>query len=216
MERPVLALALVSALAIGCGAALPAPGAPEEEGLPLVFPPAPPPGVAPPAIASGPEPSPPPPGASLGACSLQWTPRDLGASVIHIPAELATRMMVPFYRALCACSRPGQSLLIVATMVPDRGEVTAHTEARPEIAARASVSIDACLARELGAGLFEPFPLRGDVICDPPPVTPVRRPGEPAPIWVPRRAGCGNGDTEASFARIGYPVHVDRRDEPPP
>jgi len=194
---------------LGCGVTTRAVAA--DEGLPLRVPAAP---VAPAALAEEPEPTPPPAGEATGACPLQWTPRELRGSVFTIPADLNGRMMVPLYRALCACTRPGQSLVVVARLVPHHGEVTAVTADRPDQHARGSRSIDACLARELGPGRFVPFHLGSDLVltCDPPQGPPAtRRPGQPLHLPAPRRADCG--PEESRYAVITYPLHVDRRDE---
>ncbi len=201
---------LVASLALGCGAA-PRVEAPEE-GLPLRYPPsaaaAPPPATP----APEPEPTPPGPGEATGPCPLEGTHRELHGSVFTLPAHLHDRMIAPIVRAACACTRPGQSILLVARFVPEIGEVTARTDERPEQRARASRSIDACLAGRLGAGLYEPFHVGSDVICDPPPTPPApRKPGEPAHFHAPRRAGCV--PEEEQRTTIVYPLHVDRRGE---
>ena len=201
---------LGSWLALGCGGAARSAEAPDE-GLPLLVPPPP----APTASArpeDEAEPTPPASGESTGPCPLQWTPRELRASVFTLPAELHGRMVLPLLRALCACTRPGQSISVVAQLVPERGEATARTADRPDQHARASRSIDACLARELGAGRYKPFRVGSDVICAPPPAPPAARiPGQPAHFLAPRRVGCGT--KEERFNTIAYPLYVDRRDE---
>jgi hypothetical protein len=140
------------------------------------------------------------------------------ASVFTLTAELTGRITAPLVRALCACTRPGQSISLVAHVVPEHGEVTAQTADRPDQDARASRSIDACLARELDAGRFEPFRVGSDDIPDCPPVPPAARspvvsPRQPAHLRAPRRVGCE--PEEERFTSITYPLHVDRRDERP-
>jgi hypothetical protein len=202
-------LALVARLALGCGAAQTAEA--PEEGLPLRVPPS----VAtasPPPVENEPEPTPPAPGEAKVPCPLQWTPRELHGSVFTLTAELHGRMVAPLIRAACACTRPGQSIMLAAQLVPELGEATAVTADRPEQHARASRSIDACLAKELGAGLYEPFHIGSDVVCDPPakPLPP-RVPGEPAHFHEPRRAGCV--PEEEQRTTLYYPLHIDRCDE---
>ena len=134
------------------------------------------------------------------------------AGVFILPAELYGRMMAPLIRALCTCTRPGQSILVATRFVPERGEVAAQTTDRPEYHARTSRSIDACLARELGRGRYEPFRVGSDVVWDCPPVSPTTRtPGQPAHLPAPRPVGCG--PEEEKFTTISYPLYVDRRDE---
>jgi hypothetical protein len=205
--RPILP-ALPAVLALGCGGAAPAVEAPGE-GLPLTFPPHLAPEVAalPPAP---PEPTPPAPGERMGPCPLRWTPRELHGSVFVLPAELHGRFMAPLLRAACACTRPGQSIALVARLVPEHGEVTAVTADSADVDARASKSIDACLAKELGAGLYAPFHVGSDVVCDPPPPPHARHtPDKPAPLWIARRCV----PDEESITTITYPLHVDRRGE---
>ena len=205
---PTFLLTVVCGLALGCGASPAAVKAPAEEGLPLTSPPPRPPVV----LAEDPVPEPPTPGDPVGPCPLQWTPRALGASVVSIPPEQSSRMMAPLFRALCACTRPGQSVIVNALFVPDRGEVTARTASRPDVHARASAGIDACLAAGLGAQRYTPFHLGSDSLCAPGTEKPAPEPGTPAPVWVPRSAGCA---PEGAAASIAYPLHVDRRDELP-
>jgi hypothetical protein len=201
----------VGAMALGCGGTMREAAAPEEEGTPLRNPPRP---AAPAPPAEEPEPEPPAPGEATTPCPLQWTPRELRGGVLTLPAELYGRMMVPLVRALCACTRPEQSLAVVTRLVPDHGEVTAVTADRPEQHARASRGIDACLARELGAGRFQPFHVGSDLVleCDPPrgPAAP-RQPGQPLHLAAPRRADCV--PEEERFAILTVPLYVDRRDE---
>ncbi len=207
------AMVAVGALILGCGApALEAAGL--DDGIPLRVPPRPAP---PPPPVEEPEATPPAPvapGTPASPCPLQWTPKELHGSVFVLPAELNGRMMIPLYRALCACTRPGQRLAMVARLVPEHGEVTAQTVDRPDEGARASRSIDACLATELGAGRYPPFSIGSDPIvhCDPPPApSPPGSPPEPRHLQAPRPVGCG--PEEDRFTIITMPLHVDRRDE---
>jgi hypothetical protein len=120
-------------------------------------------------------------------------------------------MFTPLVRGICACTRPGQSVAVVAHLVPERGEVTAQTVYRPAQHARASLSIDACLARELGGARFEPFQVGSDVLVDCPPSPPAARaPGQPAHLSTPRPVGCGPRE---GVTTIVYPLLIDRRDE---
>jgi hypothetical protein len=203
-------LIATTALTLGCGAAA-RPLAAPDEGLPLrVSAPAAP--VPPVPVEVEPEPTPPGPGEATGPCPLRWTPREVRASVITFPPDLAGRMFAPLVRGLCACTRPGQSVVVVAHLVPERGEVTAQTADRPDQHARASPSIDACLARKLGTARFEPFRVGSDVIVDCPPIAATARaPGQPAHLPAPRPVGCG--PEEEKFTTIVYPLHADRRDE---
>lgn len=197
--------ALLAAFALGCAGATPA-AAPPEEGLPLIIPP------SPPHVAALPEPEPTPPDDAGAPCPLQWSPRPLHFSVFSLPAEHHGRMMLPLYRALCACTRPGQSLLLVLHAVPERGELHAQTADRPELRAHPSRSIDACLAEHLDATRFEPFAVGSDVFCDPPPTRPPARvPGEPAHFTPPRRVGCVPEEEKRS--QLILSLHVDRRAE---
>ncbi len=197
-------------LALGCGAAT-RPVATPEEGLPFLAPPRPAPATSAPTEVE-PAPTPPAPGEATGPCPLRWTPRDLHGSVFTLPADLAGRMFAPLLRGLCACTRPGQSVAVEAHLVPEHGEVTAETVDRPDQHARASLSIDACLARELGAARFEPFRVGSDMVVDCPPTqTAALAPGQPSHLPAPRLVGCG--PEEEKFTTIAYPLHVDRRDE---
>jgi hypothetical protein len=202
---------------MGCSAAV-APRA-LDEGLPLLVPrtlrPAP-------SEARGagdveaPEPTPPDdPAAAVRACDLEWTPRELRGSVLAIPAGLHGRMMAPLLRGLCACTRQGQILLVRTLFVPERGEVGARTADDPDRAARASRSIDACLARELGPRRFEPFVVGSDVVVECPPGAPgKRRLREPVHLAAPRPVGCGPPEERAT--RIASSLYVDRRSARPP
>jgi hypothetical protein len=206
------ALLVLASIALGCAGTVPGAAAPDE-GLPLLIarPAAP---VASASPEDEPEPMPPAAGETTSPCPLQWTPHELHLSVIVLPAELHGRLMTPLFRALCACTRPGQSIAVVARMVPEHGEVTAQTADRPEQHARPSRSIDACLARELGGARYEPFRVGSDLVvtCDPPPPgTAARSPGQPAHLSAPKRAGCV--PEEERFTTITYPLHVDRRGE---
>lgn len=205
----VMLLAMMS----GCGGATKPAGHPEK-GLPLRVP-EPAMVTADPGGAGGEadeEPAPPEPGEVTAPCPFSWSPRELRASVLVIPEERAGRMMRPLYGALCACTRPGQSLYVVARMVPERGEVTAQTAERADLEARASARIDACLAARLEGRQYEPFEVGSDVVCEeaPPQEPPPRGPGEPKPFQPPRPACAG---APAGTTKISYPVHVDRRGE---
>jgi hypothetical protein len=208
--RGVLSFTVAAAsMLLGCAAAT-GTAAPPDDGLPLLVPPR----ASEPESAPEPEAEPPAPGQATLPCPLQWEPRELRASVFTLSAELHGRMMVPLYRALCACTRPGQSLALVAQLIPDHGEVTAATADRPDEHARKSHSIDACLATELGAGRFTPFHVGSDLVlaCDPPQVPPAPRlPRQPLHVAAPRRADCG--PDEERFAVITVPLYLDRRDE---
>jgi hypothetical protein len=188
-----------------CGAA--APGAASAElGLPLVVPA--PRDDALLARARVAAPMPPDPGEELPPCPLRWSPRALEASVVTIPADLATRMMKPLYAAICACTRPGQRVAVVARMIPEHGEVTAKTsERRDDSSVVASPPIDACLAKRLGSGLYEPFRVGSDNLGCAPVRPRARAAGAPAPFDLPRPACAPQGD---AFTTIVYPVYVDR------
>src|SRR6185437_4592345 len=155
-----------------------------------------------------PEAVPPAPGEETEPCPLRWTPREMRTSVFTLPAELHGRMVAPLLRGLCACTRPGQLISVVADFVPERGEVTARTADRPDQHARVSLGIDACLAKELGAGRYEPFRCGSDLVtrCAAPPPPAARSPREPAHIPPPRRAGCG--PEEERFTTIRSPFLV--------
>ena len=162
MRRALPAFVILGArLALGCGAAQ-SPEAPDE-GLPLRFPPPAAATVSRPPVEE-PEATPPAPGEATTPCPLRWAPRELHGSVLTLPAELHGRMVAPLIRAACACTRPGQSVMLAARIVPGLGEVTAKTADRPDQRARESRSIDACLARELGAARFEPFHIGSDSV----------------------------------------------------
>jgi len=49
-------------------------------------------------------------------------------------------MMTPLYAAICACTRPGQDVMIVTRLVPERGEITAVTAARDEPGSVATIA----------------------------------------------------------------------------
>jgi hypothetical protein len=203
-------IVVLGAINVGCGAVVPGAAAPDE-GLPLIVPPP----SAPPAAErprDEPEPTPPAPGELTGPCPLEWTPHEMHGSVFTLTVELTGRFMAPLVRALCACTRPGQSISLVAHVVPEHGEVTAQTADRPDQDARASRTIDACLARELGARRFEPFRVGSDDVRDCPPAPPVVRAArQPAHLQAPRRVGCE--PEEEKTTSITYPLYVDRRDE---
>jgi len=162
-----------------------------------------------PAPTSPPEPPPSPPRAPLSTagCPLKWTPTSIGASVIHIPKEIAGRFMIPFYEAACACTRPGDHLSLVARVVPELGELTITTAARDEPKTRAEPGVDACLAAVRRGQTFEAFELGSDVVCpdQPPPQT---TKGPPF-FRAPRLAGCN----KPTRSLIVYPLFVDRRSE---
>jgi hypothetical protein len=210
MQGLPAALVALGSIALGCAGTVPAATTPED-GLPLLVakPTAP---MAPARAEDEAEPMAPADGAVASPCPLQWTPREMRAGVFTLPAELHGRMVTPLIRALCACTRPGQSIAVVAHLVPEHGEVTAQTADRPEQHARTSRSIDACLARELGAGRYEPFRVGSDNVCAAPPPRPAARsPGQPAHLSTPKLVGCG--PEEERFTTIVYPLYFDRRDE---
>ena len=204
-------LVAIAVLALGCGMTA-QPAAAPDEGLPLLVPPRPAPTVSAPAEVE-PDPPAPAPAKASAPCPLRWTPRELRASVITFPADLAGRMFAPLLRGICACTRSGQSVVVVVHLVPERGDVAAQTADRPDQHARASLSIDTCLARELGAARFEPFRVGSDVVVDncSPTRPAVHIPRQPAHLPAPRLVGCGPEDER--FTTIVYPLHIDRRDE---
>jgi hypothetical protein len=204
---------LIAATSFGCAGAAPVVVAPPEEGLPLRFAPRAAREATPFEVAQH-EPEPEPPDHPASPCPLQLSPHELRFSVFTLSAELHGRMMVPLYRALCACTRPGQSLLVVARAVPERGELRAATAERTELGARPSRSIDACLMKHLDGARFEPFTVGSDVVCDPPPPRPApRNPSEPVHFMPPRRVGYLPDEEKRS--QLTLPLHVDRRTEAP-
>jgi hypothetical protein len=141
--------------------------------------------------------------ASMGLSGCGAAPPSAGAPEHGLP------LLVPKAAPLA----PGQSIYLVARMIPEHGEVTAQTKDYPELAARRSARIDACLAARLGTRIYEPFRVGSDVICDPAPAPRERKPGDPAPWTPPRRAGCSN--PEEATTKISYPLPVDRRENAP-
>lgn len=140
-------------------------------------------------------------------CPLKWTPAPLHASVLHLPAEIAGRFMIPLHEAACACTRPGDHLSLVARIVPERGEITITTATRAEQETRAEPNVDACFARVTRDRRFEAFELGSDVVC---PDEPKPEPRRGPPFFrAPRRAGCQRPATSL----IVYPLLVDRRNE---
>jgi hypothetical protein len=94
-------------------------------------------------------------------CSLSWTPRRLGASVVAIPPETSARMMAPVLRALCACTKPGSKHSVVIDFEPGRGHATAQSGAD-------DVALDRCLEPRLGDNVYPAFELGSDCIdCGP-------------------------------------------------
>lgn len=175
-----------------------------------------PPVEPPPAASSAPSPiedTPPPvtPRApvSTADCPFHWTPHELSASVLRLPAEFAGRFMNPLYDAACACVRPGEHVYMVAHIVPERGTIEAVTGDRADLPTHADPSIDACFAAVFGAKTFEPFEVGSDVVCpeEPPPTKgpPFFRP--------PRLANCPAPGKQTT--KIVYPLVVDRRKEAP-
>ncbi|MDI1434456.1 hypothetical protein [Polyangium sorediatum] len=146
---------------------------------------------------------------STAGCPFRWTPREIGASVLRLPAAYAGRFMNPLYDVACACVRPGEHVYMVARIVPERGTIEAVTADRNDPPTRADPSIDACFAAVLGTTTFEPFEVGSDVVCpdDPPPTKgpPFFRP--------PRPANCPARGQQTS--KIIYPLLVDRRGEAP-
>lgn len=168
-----------------------------------------------PAVAAAPSPVEDPPASttprapvSTAGCPFQWEPRDLGASVVRIPKELAGRFMNPLYDLACACVRPGEQVYIVARIVPEHGTTEATTVPREDIGTKADPSIDACISTVLGPTRFEPFELGSDVICPEPPPPPETK-GPPF-FRPPRLANCPQGP---QTSKINYPLLVDRRSE---
>ncbi len=169
---------------------------------------------APPVVPRTPEP--------VADCPIRWQPKPLRASVIVIPEAYASRFMTPLFDAVCACSRPGDHLLVAARMHTGEGSVAALTGPREDEGIQANPSVDACLAEVLRGRPFEPFDVPSDSLCEPPPTgsqTPTKgneadsAPAErPSSFRPPRRVGCSNQGS----ATIVYPVLVDRRNEVAP
>ncbi|MDI3290170.1 hypothetical protein [Polyangium sp. 15x6] len=177
-----------------------------------------PPVEPPPPAASAPAPTedPPPPvtpraPVSTADCPFHWTPHEIGASVLRLPAEYGGRFMNPLYDAACACVRPGEAVYIVARIVPERGTIEAVTGDREDLPTHADPSIDACFAAVLGATTFEPFEVGSDVVC---PEEPPPPPSKGPPFFrPPRLANCPARGEQTS--KIVYPLLVDRRKEAP-
>ncbi|MDI1445602.1 hypothetical protein [Polyangium sp. 6x1] len=186
--------------------------------LGLACTPARPPAAEPPAASSAPSPTeaPSPPvtpraPVSTAGCPFQWTPREIGASVLRLPAAYAGRFMNPLYGAACACVRPGEHVYMVARIVPERGTIEVVTADRDDLPTRADPSIDACFTTVLGATTFEPFEVGSDVVCPEEPPPPPRK-GPPF-FRPPRLANCPARGEQTS--KIIYPLRVDRRSEAP-
>jgi hypothetical protein len=73
------------------------------------------------------------------------------ASVQRVPKELYERAFGPVLRALCACTKSGERVDVRAEITPRSGEVRARAPDR--------TAVQACLARRLDPGVFEPFDL---------------------------------------------------------
>ncbi len=124
-------------------------------------------------------------------CSLSWEPHRLGASVITIPPETSSRMMMPVLAALCACTDPGSQHSIVVDFEPERGRASAHEN-------HGNPALDRCLEPLLGDGLYPAFEIGSDCIdCG------------------PKRYGVFGGPPPEPprGSRIRMPLEVDRRSE---
>lgn len=172
-----------------------------------------------PEAAPSPSPAPPPPApapaeprapVSPTGCPFRWVPKDLPASVLRFPAALAGRFMVPLLDAVCACTRPGDNVHIVARIRTLPGDITAVTAARADSGVAPHAGIDACLGMVLGDWQFEGFEVGSDVVCLGPPPDPPKTKAGPPFFRFPRTAGCPSGPQGAT---IVYPVLVDRRGE---
>lgn len=144
----------------------------------------------------------------VAECPLHWTPKDIRASVMTIPAAVAGRFMNPLMNAACACMRPGERAYIVATILPERGEIGAVTADRQTPETSADPSIDACFAEVLGKTTFETFEVGSDVVCDEPAPPPSPNTKGPPFFRAPRRADCPEPGTQTS--KIVYPLLVER------
>lgn len=159
------------------------------------------------ALAPAPPPIPPREPISTAGCTMTWTPAPLQVSVLYLPKEIAGRFMIPLHEAICACTRPGDHLSLVARIVPERGEITITTAARDELKTRAEPNVDACFAMVTRDRTFETFELGSDVVC---PHEPAPEPRRGPPFFrAPRRPGCEKPATSL----IVYPLIVDRRNE---
>jgi hypothetical protein len=170
---------LLSVTACAGGASSPASAEVEVE----VAPAPPRPAEARPPIAATSEPP--------GACSLSWTPRTIGASVVTIPPETSSSMMAPVLAALCACTKRGRQHSIVIDFEPGRGRATARD-------GDGDADLDRCLEPRLGDELYPPFEIGSDCIdCG------------------PKRYGVFGGPPPPPprGARIRMPLAVDRRGE---
>jgi hypothetical protein len=80
------------------------------------------------------------------------------ASIDRAPRELYERAIPPVLRALCACTRSGDRVDVRASIAPKSGEVRASAPDQP--------TVNACLARQLNPGVFEPFDLDARACAD--------------------------------------------------
>lgn len=144
---------------------------------------------------------------SVANCPFQWTPKDLHASVMVIPAKFAGRFLNPLYQSACACSRPGERLFFTARVVPELGQITIKTAAVAEPPTRVEPGVDACLAEFTKTVTFEPFEMGSDsdVVCPEPP--PKEKKMGPPFFRPPRMVGCGGSSHRST---IVYPLLVDR------
>src|SRR5262245_59194810 len=91
------------------------------------------PGRPPPPAPERPKPIVPRTPAPIAGCPLEWTPRDLHASVITFPKSFVARFMEPIYGAMCACTRPGDHLSLSARIVTGTGEIELRSGTRPDL-----------------------------------------------------------------------------------
>lgn len=144
---------------------------------------------------------------STAQCPMRWTPTSLHASVIVYPAEIAGRFIQPMFDAACACTREGERVLLLARVVPERGEMTIETAVRTDPETRVEPNVNQCITTFMKGKKFEPFEVPSDVVCpDEPKIDPPPR--GTSFFKPPRRAGCQKSNTATSL--IVYPLLVNR------
>ncbi len=90
------------------------------------------------------------------------------SAVLHLSATQTTRALRPAFHAVCACTRPGEEVRVVATISPEEGRTVATVEDAP--------AIDACV-KGMPSGRFDPLVVGSDCVgCGRPGETRIRFP----------------------------------------